>query len=79
MTGQKISLIPYAKGCVATGNVSILAKKLDHRVKVVTSWDKDKYMRGKPGDYIACRKDDLHDVYVIEQDIFYKTYERKGE
>lgn len=78
-TGQKISLIPYAKSCVATGEVSILARELDHRVKVFTAWDKDKYMRGKKGDFLACRKDDLHDVYVIEHDIFYKTYESKGE
>lgn len=53
------------------------AKESDHRIKVFTTWNKDKYMRGKKGDFLACRKDDLHDVYVIERDIFYKTYENR--
>ena len=32
-------------------------------------------MLGKPGDYLAVRCDDLHDIYVIEQKIFGLTYE----
>lgn len=79
VSGKTISLIPYANSCVSTGDVSIYAKQLDHRVKVFTAWDKEKYMRGKVGDFLAFRKDDIHDVYVIEHDIFFKTYERKGE
>lgn len=69
--------LPYARSCVSTGEVAIFAKESDHRIKVFTTWDKDKYMRGKKGDFLACRKDDLHDVYVIERDIFYKTYENR--
>ena len=67
----------YAKVCIPTGKVSIYAKELDCGVKVFTSWDKEKYMLGKPGDYLAARLDDLHDVYVIERDIFFKSYEEK--
>lgn len=73
--GQKISLIPFAKSCIANGEVAILAKKLENRAKVFTTWDREKYMRGNKGDYLACRKDDLQDVYIIEKDIFAKTYE----
>lgn len=73
-TGKHISLVPYANSCISTGEVSILAKELDHRVKVFTAWDKEKYMSGKVGDFLAIRKDDYHDVYVIEHDIFLKTY-----
>lgn len=50
-------------------------QKLDHRVKIFTEWDKDKYMLGREGDFLAVRKDDYHDIYIIEQSIFYKTYE----
>lgn len=32
-------------------------------------------MLGKQGDYLAVRADDLHDVYVIEREIFGKTYQ----
>lgn len=74
VSGKTISLIPYAKSCLSTGKSEILAKQLDKRVKVFTAWDKEKYMKGKKGDFLACRADDLHDVYVIEKDIFYKTY-----
>lgn len=71
---KNISLIPYAKSCISTGESRIYAMELSHRVKVFTEWDEDKYMLGKKGDYLAVRADDLHDVYVIEREIFGKTY-----
>ncbi len=73
--GKNISLVPYAKCCVSTGEVFIYAKQTDHRVKVFTAWDEEKYMLGKEGDFLAVRKDDLQDVYIIEENIFEKTYE----
>ena len=53
----------------------IYARVLDHRVKVFTKWDPDKYYLGVPGDYLAVRADDNKDVYIIAKDIFGKTYE----
>lgn len=72
--GKNISLIPYAKTCVATGEVYIDVKPLDHRVKVFTAWDEEKCMLGKEGDFLAVRKDDRHDIYIIEKNIFKRTY-----
>ena len=72
--GVARSIIPYAKFCVATGGVEIYAKQIDHRVKIFTEWDSEKYMLGRPGDYLAVRKDDLKDVYIIDGDIFVDTY-----
>lgn len=77
LEGIAVSLIPYAKACVATGESTIYAMPLDHTVKVFTAWDRDKYMLGRAGDYLAVRKDDLQDVYVIEKNIFFKTYAEK--
>ena len=74
-SGDKINLVPYAKPCVPTGDVKIFAKQLDHRIKIFTTWDKEKYMLGREGDYLAVRADDFHDIYVIEKEIFNKTYE----
>lgn len=74
LSNVSISIVPYAKTCVATGGNEIYAKPLDHRVKIFTAWDDDKYMLGRPGDYISVRKDDLHDIYIIRDDIFAKTY-----
>ena len=30
-------------------------------------------------DYLAVRCDDRHDIYIVERDIFFKTYEKKQE
>ena len=76
LEGKNVSLVPYAKSCITTGEVHIYVKELDHRVKVFTAWDKDKYMLGREGDYLAVRMDDMHDIYVIEKSIFHETYEK---
>lgn len=75
LEGKNVSLIPYAKACISSGEVHIYVRELDHRVKVFTAWDEEKYMLGKEGDYLAVRMDDLHDIYIIEKSIFHKTYE----
>lgn len=72
--GTSISLIPYAKSCISMGESHIYAKKLNHRVKIFTEWDSEKYMLGREGDYLAVRRDDLHDIYIIEETIFESTY-----
>lgn len=72
--GTSVSLIPYAKSCVSTGTVEIYARPIDHRVKIFTAWDEEKYMSGQAGDFLAVRTDDLHDVYLIFRDIFWDTY-----
>ena len=74
VTGARMSLLPYAKACIASGGAGIYARELDHRVKVFTAWDPDKYYLGVPGDYLAVRVDDPSDIYVIARDIFLKTY-----
>ena len=73
--GSTLTLTDFAGVCVPTGKVSIYARELIKGVKVFTAWDKEKYMLGKPGDYLAVRCDDLHDVYVVEKDIFDKSYD----
>ncbi len=79
-TGENKLITSFAKCCVPTGKVCIYARPLSSGVKVFSTWNKGKYMLGKAGDYLAVRNDDLHDVYVIEQKIFAKTYkECEGE
>lgn len=73
--GDSMVLTRYAGVCVHTGETHIHARKLERRTKVFTVWDTEKYMLGKPGDYLAVRCDDAHDIYVVEQDIFAMTYE----
>ena len=73
--GTTLLLTDYAKVCVPTGEVKIYAKPLEKGVKIFTTWDKNKYMLGREGDYLAVRCDDLHDVYVVEKDIFEESYD----
>ncbi|MBQ0000105.1 MAG: DHH family phosphoesterase [Clostridiales bacterium] len=79
MDGKNLLLTDYAKTCVSTGNVQIYAKPLEKAAKVFTAWDKEKYMAGKAGDYLAVRNDDLHDVYIVEREIFGISYARVEE
>lgn len=74
-SGDRIEILSCAHSCVATGGVGIYAKPIDHRVKIFTTWDREKYYLGVPGDYQAVREDDLTDTYIIAGSIFYKSYE----
>ena len=75
-TGEVMKVADHAKVCIASGGTHIHAKELTGRVKVFTAWDEEKYMLGKEGDYLAVRCDDRHDIYIVERDIFFKTYDK---
>ena len=72
--GERIGLLPFAKSCLTHGGNGVYAKELTHRVKIFTNWDKQKYYLGNVGDFLAVRVDDIRDIYVINRDIFFKTY-----
>ncbi|WP_070000851.1 DHH family phosphoesterase [Cellulosilyticum sp. I15G10I2] len=71
-----IHLRQYAKKCISKGESYIYARPLKKAVKVFTAWDREKYMYGKIGDYLAVKKDDNRDIYVIEKEIFAQTYDK---
>ena len=73
--GKAVKLTPYVKSCISSGQNKVYVKRLDHRVKLFTEWDPDRYYVGKVGDYLACREEDTSDVYIIDQNIFDMTYE----
>ncbi len=74
-TGEVFELVKYAKTCIAHGGAQILAKKIDKNYKIFNSWYNETYMLGRPGDYVACKPDDHHDIYIVAGDIFDETYE----
>ena len=74
--GERLPLLPFAHSCISIGGDGIYAREITGRVKIFTMWDRDKYYLGRPGDYLAVRVDDPTDVYVIEKNIFAKTYEK---
>ncbi len=73
--GKITEITDYAYVCQGSGGAHIYARQSDKILKIFTEWDKEKYMAGKIGDYLAVRSDDLHDMYVVEQEIFGLTYE----
>lgn len=72
--GQDMQLVDYAHGCVPMGNRQVYARPLERGVKLFTAWDKNKYMLGKPGDFLIAKYEDKHDIYVIEKDLFQVAY-----
>lgn len=75
LDGSVRNVSGFVKSCVPTGETIIYAKKIDRQMKIFTAWDTVNYMSGVPGDMIAARADDTHDIYIIEQHIFEQTYE----
>ncbi len=74
-TGERVKLSQYAHTCKPTGETHIHAKQIDRSVKIFSTWDEDRYMLGHPGDYLAVRSDDINDIYIVAEDIFYISYE----
>ncbi len=72
--GKVINLLDEAKCCVNYDTSCVWGKELTKMVKIFTAWDPEKYFLGKPGDFLVCYVDDIKDVYVVERDIFFKTY-----
>jgi phosphoglycolate phosphatase len=58
--GEPVSLLPYIRPCVPTGESVIHARKLPRRTKVFTAWNQDGYMFGGAGDYLALSKREKH-------------------
>lgn len=73
--GKEYSLLDYAKSCETKNQNIIYAKPLEQGVKVFTAWDPDCYLLGEPGDYFVAKEDDLHDIYIVEKNIFKITYD----
>ena len=78
-SGRSHSLMQNAYECVEKNETQVYAKPITKAVKVFPLWDDDRYMLGKKEDYLAVRADDLNDIFVVEKDIFDRSYERLEE
>lgn len=75
-TGEVKKLTPFLKFCMACSERPIYAEKLTRNTKVFTEWNPNGYMHGEAGDYIAFDCENINDVYIIQDYIFDKTYEK---
>ncbi|MBR5636168.1 MAG: DHH family phosphoesterase, partial [Pseudobutyrivibrio sp.] len=72
---HSVGLLPLIHSCTYVGNGNIYAKELATRTKVFTKWNQESYCLGRPGDYIIAPENDLSNVYVLDKELFFKTYE----
>lgn len=77
--GSYVSLDELAHLCYPKQGNAIYAVPLQDRTKVFPCDGEEEYYLGRPGDYMAVRSEDLTDIYIIQQDIFRQTYEKKEE
>lgn len=73
--GEYISLDEAAHLCYPKQGAGIYAKELTKRTRVYPLDRNQEYFLGRPGDYLAIRKDDMQDIYIIQKEIFQQTYE----
>lgn len=69
-----VTIDELAHLCYPKQGAGILACPLEKRTKVFGKMRTD-YFVGKPGDYLAVRQDDHTDIYIIQKEIFERTYE----
>ena len=77
-TGEFVAIDELAHLCYAKSGSAIRAKELSCRTKVFAK-DSTEYFIGKKGDYLAVRQDDPTDMYIIQREVFNRTYEEKDE
>jgi len=74
ISGKTRTILQSARSALSSGGARIHAGLLKDHVKLFTAWDEERYYSGKPGDYIAVREDDPHDIYVINGKLFPRLY-----
>lgn len=72
-----VSIDELAHICYPKPESGIYAKELSRKTKIFIN-DSEEYFIGQAGDFMAIRPDDYTDIYVIQKDIFHRTYEMKG-
>lgn len=78
-SGETFDLADHIRSCISRGSEYVYIKPIESSVKIFTVWDANNYIRGTKGDYIAIRENDLSDFYIVEKELFRKTYERADQ
>ncbi|MDR1021348.1 MAG: DHH family phosphoesterase [Synergistaceae bacterium] len=76
INGERKNLRQYARTCAPKSDSFIRARELTRATKVFSDWDRDRYFYGAAGDYMAASEGNPDDIYIINRDIFSRTYSR---
>lgn len=74
--GSYVSIDEIARLCYPKTDAKIYASKLKKRTKIFPKDESQEYYLGRKDDYMAVRMDDFEDIYIIQEDIFHRTYEK---
>lgn len=77
LNGEVMTLEKRMKKCRLKGTHYIYAKQLEKDIKLFGLWNREDYMYGKKGDYLAVRQSNLQDAYIVEAEFFNMGYEEK--
>ncbi|MBP5604586.1 MAG: DHH family phosphoesterase [Ruminiclostridium sp.] len=74
-TGRRRDLSPYIRPCVSKKtDIPVRAAILKRCLKLYTDWSDDRYMTGKPGDYLVVRDTDGKDIYISPASKFRNSF-----
>jgi phosphoglycolate phosphatase len=79
VTGERLSVLPFARACLPRGENLVRATPLQGDTKVFTHWDTEKYFHGSRGDFLVAGEGDYEECYIVRRDIFFDSYEECGE
>jgi phosphoglycolate phosphatase len=77
-TGERQSVLHFAKACLPCGEKLVRADELKGDTKVFSYWDTEKYFHGSRGDFLVANEGDYGDCYIVRRDIFLDSYETCG-
>lgn len=78
-SGERKFVMEHAQAVISNGGGRIYARPLERSTKLFTAWDEEKYYLGHPGDYIAVRAEDEHDIYLINSRLFPMLYKEADD
>jgi hypothetical protein len=74
MSCEIIRLLDKALQCRSLPSSPVLAKKLEHPVKVFPEWDRYNYLLGEQGDWLVRQEDKPSDMYIVKKELFDSLY-----
>ena len=77
LTDEVISLEGCIKTCLPKYNDNVYIKQLTKSTKLFTDWNKNVYVSGNIGDYLAIRENNPREVYIIPNKSFNNLYKIK--
>lgn len=79
LNGKIRELAAELKSCIYKDTARVYARQIEHRTKVFTAQDREKYILGAAGDWLVVRESNPTDACIVKKDVFAKTYESCGQ